>query len=66
MGIFNIYIVIPQITAALSLGWIMAHWLGNNQLDALIIAGGMMLISAFTCLAVDEPIQPAASTLPSA
>jgi maltose/moltooligosaccharide transporter len=32
MGIFNFFIVLPEILASLVFGWVMNHWLGNNRL----------------------------------
>ncbi len=45
MGIFNFFIVIPEIVASLGFGWVMAHLLGNNRLLA-VIAGGLLLALA--------------------
>jgi len=42
MGIFNFFIVTPEILASLFFGWIMIHLLGNNRIYA-IIAGGVFL-----------------------
>lgn len=46
MGIFNFFIVIPEIIAALGLGWIMKNLLNNNHLSAVIMGGIFMLIAA--------------------
>jgi maltose/moltooligosaccharide transporter len=45
MGIFNFFIVIPEIVASLGFGWVMGHLLGNNRLSA-VVAGGVFLIVA--------------------
>jgi maltose/moltooligosaccharide transporter len=45
MGIFNFFIVIPEIVASLGFGWVMAHLLGNDRLLA-VIAGGVFLALA--------------------
>jgi maltose/moltooligosaccharide transporter len=45
MGIFNFFIVTPEIVASLAFGWVMSHWLNNNRLYA-VIAGGVFLIAA--------------------
>jgi maltose/moltooligosaccharide transporter len=45
MGIFNFFIVTPEIIASLAFGWVMAHGLNNNRLYA-VIAGGFFLIAA--------------------
>jgi maltose/moltooligosaccharide transporter len=45
MGIFNFFIVIPEIVASLVFGWVMAHLLNNNRLSA-VVAGGVFLVVA--------------------
>src|SRR2546426_324392 len=45
MGIFNFFIVIPEIAASLGFGWVMAHLLDNNRLAA-VVAGGVFLALA--------------------
>jgi len=46
MGIFNAFIVIPQIIAALGLGWVMENLLGNNRIFALVVGGISMVLAA--------------------
>lgn len=45
MGIFNFFIVIPEILASLFFGWIMNHLLNNNRIAA-VVAGGVFMILA--------------------
>ncbi|HVO63324.1 MAG TPA: MFS transporter [Terriglobales bacterium] len=45
MGIFNFFIVIPEILASVFFGWIMNHLLHNNRLAA-VVAGGVFLMVA--------------------
>jgi maltose/moltooligosaccharide transporter len=45
MGIFNSFVVIPEITAALGFGWVMGHLLNNNRIAA-VVAGGIFFILA--------------------
>src|SRR5450755_3612015 len=45
MGIFNFFIVIPEITASLGFGWVMGHLLNNNRIAA-VVAGGVFFILA--------------------
>jgi maltose/moltooligosaccharide transporter len=45
MGIFNFFIVTPEIVASLGFGWVMAHLLGNNRLFA-VVAGGVFFVVA--------------------
>jgi maltose/moltooligosaccharide transporter len=58
MGIFNFFIVIPEILASLGLGWIMAHVLNNNRLAA-VIAGGIFLIIAAVLVQRVKDVTPA-------
>jgi len=56
MGIFNFFIVIPEITASLAFGWVMLHVLGNNRLAAVVTGGIFMLLAAVLVHRVqDEP-----------
>jgi maltose/moltooligosaccharide transporter len=45
MGIFNFFIVLPEITASLFFGWVMNHLLHNNRMAA-VIAGGVFMLAA--------------------
>ncbi|MEY2999375.1 MAG: hypothetical protein RLZZ02_1184 [Bacteroidota bacterium] len=55
MGIFNFFIVLPEIIAALGFGWIMQNVLGNDQLLAVALGGGLMLFAGLLALRVDNP-----------
>ncbi len=46
MGIFNFFIVIPEIVASLFFGWVMLHVLGNNRLAAVVAGGAFLLVAA--------------------
>jgi maltose/moltooligosaccharide transporter len=60
MGIFNMFIVLPEIIISLGLGWIMAHLLNNNRLLAVVLGGICLLIAAPLSLRVKEATpQPA-------
>ncbi|HEY4000709.1 MAG TPA: MFS transporter, partial [Candidatus Xenobia bacterium] len=37
MGIFNFFIVLPEILASLCFGWVMTHWLHDNRLIAVVM-----------------------------
>jgi maltose/moltooligosaccharide transporter len=45
MGIFNFFIVTPEIIASLLFGWVMNHLLHNNRMAA-VVAGGVFLAIA--------------------
>jgi len=47
MGIFNFFIVLPEIIASVFFGWIMSHWLGNDRMLAVQLGGVFMLAAAF-------------------
>ena len=49
MGIFNFFIVLPEIIASLFFGWIMQHLLNNNRMLAVQIGGAMMILAAIIC-----------------
>jgi hypothetical protein len=52
MGIFNFFIVLPEILAALTFGPIVKNWLGGNLVHAVMAGGGFMLIAAVITLFV--------------
>lgn len=49
MGIFNFFIVLPEIIASLGFGWIMKNVLNNDRLAAVQIGGVLMIIAALIC-----------------
>jgi len=54
MGIFNFFIVIPEITASLLFGWVMAHLLHNNRLAAVVAGGTFFLLAALLMQRVED------------
>jgi maltose/moltooligosaccharide transporter len=60
MGIFNFFIVIPEIVASLFFGWVMLHVLGNNRLAA-VVAGGVFLLVAAALTQRVQDTEPAAA-----
>lgn len=49
MGIFNFFIVLPEIIASLGFGWLMRNVLNNDRLLAVQIGGGLMILAAVIC-----------------
>jgi maltose/moltooligosaccharide transporter len=49
MGIFNFFIVLPEIIASLFFGWVMSHLLDNNRMAAVQIGGVLMILAAVLC-----------------
>ena len=54
MGIFNFFIVIPEITASLLFGWVMGHLLHNNRLLAVVAGGVFFLLAAVLTQRVED------------
>ncbi len=54
MGVFNFFIVIPQIVAAGILGFLLKLFFDNDSIYALIIGGVSMFIAAALCLIVQD------------
>jgi maltose/moltooligosaccharide transporter len=54
MGIFNFFIVLPEIAASLGFGWVMNHLLGNNRLAAVLCGGGFLLLAALLARRVGD------------
>ncbi len=54
MGIFNFFIVLPEIIASLFFGYIMQHFLGNDRMLAVVLGGVLMAIAGICCLLIKE------------
>jgi len=54
MGIFNFFIVLPEILAAVAFGWVMLHIFDNNRILAVAAGGFCMIIAALLTLRVSE------------
>jgi maltose/moltooligosaccharide transporter len=54
MGIFNFFIVIPEITASLGFGWVMGHLLHNNRLAAVVAGGFFFILAALLTQRVED------------
>jgi maltose/moltooligosaccharide transporter len=62
MGIFNFFIVLPQIITALTFGPLVKHVLGGNLIYAVMAGGMFMLLAALLTLGIKEaPVKTAAS-----
>lgn len=49
MGIFNFFIVLPEIIASLGFKWLMRYVLNNDMLLAVQLGGGLMILAALIC-----------------
>ena len=62
MGIFNFFIVIPQVVAALGLGLFVKQFLGNDPIGAVAFCGLCFFLAALLTLRVQASEEPAALT----
>ncbi len=58
MGIFNFFIVIPQIIAASILGLFVEQLFGDRAILALVTGGVCMILAGFATLLVDSDAEP--------
>lgn len=54
MGVFNFFIVIPQIVAAGILGFILRNFFDNQAIFALVVGGVAMILAGFLTLIVKD------------
>ena len=58
MGIFNFFIVIPQLIAASVLGLLIREVFGGNGIFGLVTGGTLMIVAGLTTLLVDPKAEP--------
>ncbi len=58
MGIFNFFIVIPQLVAASVLGLILRVFFDLQAIYGLVVGGVLMIIAGFATLLVDKEAEP--------
>ncbi|MGI9236159.1 MAG: MFS transporter [Woeseiaceae bacterium] len=58
MGIFNFFIVIPQLVAASLLGLLLREFFDLQAIYALVIGGGMMIVAGLATMLVDKSAEP--------
>ena len=68
MGLFNVFIVVPQLLVATVMGSIMKAFFPGQPIWTMLAAAVVMLIAAFATLRVTDPggVVPRAGTDPSA
>jgi maltose/moltooligosaccharide transporter len=62
MGVFNFFIVIPQIVAAALLGFLVGRFFGGEAIYALAIGGASLLLAAALTLRVEDEDEPETGT----
>jgi maltose/moltooligosaccharide transporter len=64
MGVFNFFIVIPQILASLGLGALMKSFLGDNPMNAVLLGGCSMIAAAICVSFVSKDVDTVADAEP--
>jgi maltose/moltooligosaccharide transporter len=64
MGIFNFFIVIPQLLAASVLGFLLRTFMGGAPVYALVVGGASLFLAGIAVLRVREPVQALAPLAP--
>jgi maltose/moltooligosaccharide transporter len=66
MGIFNFFIVIPEIIASLGFGWVMGHLLNNDRIAAVVAGGIFFILAAMLTQRVEDlyDLRQPSSSLP--
>jgi maltose/moltooligosaccharide transporter len=58
MGIFNFFIVIPQLVAASVLGLVLREFFGRQAIYGLVIGGVLMIVAGVATMFVDKEAEP--------
>ena len=58
MGIFNFFIVIPQLIAASVLGLVLREFFAGQGIYGLVIGGSLMILAGWATLLVDKDAEP--------
>jgi maltose/moltooligosaccharide transporter len=61
MGVFNFFIVIPQIVAAALLGFIVGRFFGGEAIYALLVGGASLVLAAVLTFRVEDKDDVAAA-----
>jgi maltose/moltooligosaccharide transporter len=59
MGVFNMFIALPEVLASLFLGSILTKWCGGDEMAIIRIGGGCMLVACFITLTLLTDRKPA-------
>ena len=54
-GIFNLFIVLPEIFVSLGFGWVMQHWLHDDRTIAVVLGGGCLIVAAILTKWIAQP-----------
>jgi maltose/moltooligosaccharide transporter len=65
MGMFNLFIVLPQIAASSLLGWALKHFLHDEPVNALVLGGASMGLASLLTLTVVSYKKSAGIVIPA-
>jgi maltose/moltooligosaccharide transporter len=54
MGMFNLFVVIPQILAAATMGLMLNKWLNGHTINMMVLGGVSMLIAGVLMMFVKD------------
>ena len=54
-GIFNLFIVLPEIFVSLGFGWVMQHWLHDDRRIAVVLGGVFLVLAAILTKWIAQP-----------
>jgi maltose/moltooligosaccharide transporter len=54
MGMFNFFIVIPQILAAATMGLMLRNWLGGHAINMMVLGGASMILAGILMMFVKD------------
>ena len=58
MGLFNIFVVIPQILSSLLLGWMTKHPFGGHTVKTMVLGGACMAVAGLLTFMVTDRADP--------
>jgi maltose/moltooligosaccharide transporter len=58
MGVFNFFVVIPQLIASAALGYVVANIFNHQSVYALVVGGVSMVIGGLLCVIVQDADDP--------
>ena len=54
MGMFNFFLVIPQILAAATMGLILKKWFGGHAINMMVLGGASMIVAGILMMFVKD------------
>ena len=58
MGVFNFFIVIPQLIASAILGWVLKELFDGETIYMVLVGGGSFILAALAVFLVEDKDEP--------